>query len=228
VAAGPGADPGQGSADPGQGSADPATGKTAPLAKGAFLAGAAGEGVGFGVPIVRVEDGWWFPAPESPLVLEPDGRGWTRTYDLALHEVDGPDGRFLRFERGESRGRVAVTYRARPGALAVQVRVQQAPAGLQQIVLLNEESAAFDDYADTGGGRRGEAVGSWSRVTGDWARFRSAALGLEWAVPAPPPGGRFFAAREAREPVLDFSGLEWVLGPEVRSVDYEIQVRRAR
>jgi hypothetical protein len=211
----------------------PARTKTAPLAKGPVLTvsgqDAAGGGMGFGVPIARFADGWWFPGPGSALELAPHGDGWTRTYDLDMRETDDVNGRFAGFDAGPSRGQVRVTYLMQGGGrLSVQVRVVRMSAGVQQVVLLNEESSAFDDYADPTATRLGAAIGSRTAVGGDYARFRSRSLGVEWAVPSPPPGAGFFAEREARGEAIDFSGLEWEFGPDLSSVDYTISIRRAR
>jgi hypothetical protein len=184
--------------------------------------------MGFGVPIAQFADGWWFPGPSSSLVMNPEGDGWTRTYDLDEHEVDDASGAFVGFAPAASHGQVRVTYRLTGGGLRVQVRVLELAAGVQQVVLLNEESAAFDDYADPSGTRRGDAIGSRTAVSGDYARFRSAALGVEWEVPAPPRPAGFFAERESRGDNIDFSGLEWEFGPDLSSVDYTISIRRAR
>jgi len=210
----------------------PARTKTAPLAKGPVLVvngrDVAGGGMGLGVPIVRFADGWWFPGPESALDMTPEGDGWTRTYDLDMRESDDPAGHFLGFDAGPSRGQVRVTYRLRPGGLSIEVRVLRLAAGVQQVVLLNEESSRFDDYADSSATRLGAAIGSRTAVAGDYARFRSSALGVEWAVPAPPRPAGFFAERESSGDAIDFSGLEWEFGPDFSSVDYTISIRRAR
>jgi hypothetical protein len=211
----------------------PSRTKTAPLAKGPVLTvrgqDAAAGGMGFGVPIARFADGWWYPGPGSALELTPQSDGWTRTYELGLHETDDAAGHFVGFDSGPSHGQVRVTYRLQSGGrLAVQARVVRMSAGVRQVVLLNEESSAFDDYADPSATRLGGAIGSRTAVSGDYARFRSAALGAEWAVPAPPAPAGFFAEREARGDAIDFSGLEFEFGPDLSSVDYTISIRRAR
>jgi cellulose synthase/poly-beta-1,6-N-acetylglucosamine synthase-like glycosyltransferase len=207
----------------------PAHGKTAELAKGPVLLSGgqdvAGDGLGFGVPLARFDDGWWFAGPDSTLSIGPGGRSWTRVFVLDRHEVDDAGGHFVRFEAGPSHGSVRVTYTMRSRGIEVLVQRLQMAAGLQRLVIANEESAAFDDYAD----RRtpgGATVGSMSPVQGDYARFRSAQLGMEWGVPSPPPGWQFFAEREQRPPSIDFSGLEWVSGPDFTSVDYLITIGR--
>src|SRR5262249_25736789 len=129
----------------------PARTKTAPLAKGPVLLvrgqDVAGGGMGLGVPIARFADGGGVPGPSSPLEITPQGDGWTRTYDLSMREVDDSAGRFVGFAAGLSQGQVRVTYRVRQGGLAVQVRVVTLASGVQQVVVLNEESSSFDDYA---------------------------------------------------------------------------------
>jgi hypothetical protein len=210
----------------------PSRTKTAPLAKGPVLTAhgqdAAGGGMGFGLPIARFTDGWWFPGANSAFALTPDG-GWTRTYDLDVHETDDSAGHFVGFDPGASHGQVQVTYRLQSGGrLSVQLRVLRMSAGVQQVVVLNEEGSAFDNYADASVTRLGGAIGSRTAVNGDYARFRSSALGVEWEVPKPPPGAGFYAEREARGDTIDFSGLEWEFGPDLSSVDYTISIRRAR
>jgi len=100
--------------------------------------------------------------PEGMRVLEaaPGGTGWTRVFDLDLREVDGADGRFIRFQRGPSHGLVRVTYREGGGGLEILVRPLRSAPGLEQVTIANEQSGRFDDYADASGARSGEAVGS--------------------------------------------------------------------
>jgi hypothetical protein len=205
--------------------------ETTPLAKGAVIArdgiDAAGAGMGLGVPIARFADGWWYPGPDSPLEVALSDDAWTKTFDLNRREIDDGEGRFLRFEPGPSHGRVRVTYWPKPDGLRVEVRPLNWREGLEQVILLNEESAAFDDYADVAGTRWGAAVGNWAPVAGDWARFRSSSIGLEWEVPAPPPGGGFFAGSESHLPAIEVSGLDWQFGPDFVAVHYTIAIGTA-
>src|SRR5258705_2958244 len=69
--------------------APPPQGKTAPLAKGASLrllgVSAAGEGMGFGVPIVHYADGWVYPRAATATTTDqstPDATAWKRTSQL--------------------------------------------------------------------------------------------------------------------------------------------------
>lgn len=216
----------------GLGAGAPARGKTAPLGRGAYLVTGDGKdllggGLGFGVPIARFPDGWWYPAPTAALA-EPDGRGWMQNFDLSLHEVDTPDGRFLRFTPGPSRASFEVSYRVSGSWLHVSVRLRSAVPGLQEVVVLNEQSALFDDYADANRSRLGKGVASWSKVSGGWARFRAGRLGVEWELDAPPASADYFAARELRpQQGIDFSGLEYVFGGGFGGTEYDVKVRRS-
>jgi hypothetical protein len=213
----------------------PARGKTAALARGAVLqvrsSDVAGEGLGFGVPVAHFQDGWWFAAPSAGSLREsPDG-GWTRTFDLTLREVDDPSGRFLRFEPGPSHASFEVTYRpGLPRGFKVVVRrVGPTAPGLEEVVVLNEESASFNDLATARRTLLGSHIGSWVPITHtSWARLRSSARGVEWSMPAPPPGATWHAARElwpARG--IDFSGIEYSFGPDFNSFGYQVAVRRS-
>lgn len=209
----------------------PAVGKTAQLGKGAVLEagtrGLAGGGLGFGVPIARFDDGWWYPGRDTTLQAGAQGE-WVEEFDLSLHEVDGADGRFLRFVPGPSHGHFAVTYRIYGVWLHVGVLPEGVAGGVRQVVVLNEESSAFDDYADGSTTRLGDAVGSWTPVTGGWARFQDTGLHAEWEIDAPPTPAGFQAARELGPALgIDFSGLEMIYGPAFAGADYDVKVRRS-
>jgi hypothetical protein len=208
----------------------PRDGKTSGLAKGPLLTKGGrdltGDGLGFGVPFVQSADGWWFGGRDSPVSVSPDGKTWTRVFNLDQHEIDDANGHFLRFEAGPSEGRIQVTYRpSASGTVGIQVRPLELKSNVNQVVIANEESASFDDYADAVGPR---SAGNWLPVRGDWARFRSGKLGVEWEVPAPPPPASFFSARELNPPGIDFSGLEWSFNGRFSGVDYTVSIRSAR
>jgi len=204
-------------------------GKTVSLARGAVLevggAGRGGEGVGFGVPLVRYPDGDWFAGTgvlSTPRAAGPGG--WRTDFALDRRGVANDTA----FAPVSSRGSVQVTYRVVGTDLEVSVRVAELLPGYSEFILLNEQSSAFDDYADASQTLRGPAVGSWTPVVGDWARFRSGALGIEWSMPRLPGAVGFHAAREVRSPDLDFSGLEYSFGPGFAGADYTIRVGEAR
>ena len=184
-----------------------------------------------GVPIAHFDDGWWFAAPSDGSLKEsPDG-GWTKTFDLTLREVDDPSGRFLRFAPGPSHARFEVTYRPKlgHGFQVIVRRVGRAAPGLEQVVVLNEESASFDDLATARRTLLGSRIGSWVPIShSSWARFRSSSSGVEWSLPAPHGAASWYGARESKPARgIDFSGIEYSFGPDFTVADYQVSVRRS-
>jgi hypothetical protein len=215
--------------DPGD---QPRDGKTAPLEKGPVLESQsdefAGGGLGFGVPLAHFADGWVYSGTAVTTDLSSGGRvEWRKTYSLDRLEVDGTDGRFLEFRSIPARGAVEVDYRLEGGRLRVSATATGL-RGFDQLVLANEESAAFDDFADPTGTRLGPAFGAWMPVTGSWARLRSGADGVEW-MQRPLPGAGLFAGRES-DPGrgIDWAGLDYVFGPDFQAAGYDVNIGRAR
>jgi hypothetical protein len=209
----------------------PAAGKTAALQKGVTLERGgrplAGEGMGFGVPVLRAGGTWYFPG--TALTADISGPGkvvWRKTFELDRREVDSPDGHFLRFEPVASQGRIQVTYTVSPARITVVAAPLVLPADLQSLVLLNEASAAFDDFADPTQKLAGAAFGSYQPAGGGWARLRSAAEDLEWSLP-PVAGARLVAERE-HAAGIDFAGLEYEFGPDFTGATYSLEVMKAR
>ena len=205
------------------------TGKTALLARGAVLDlnGTAlnGEGLGFGVPLLRYPDGDWFAGTEVVSGRAAAGvTAWRTVYSMDRQGVANDTS----FAQAQSRGAIEVTYGAAGGDLAVSVRVLNIQPGYTELLLMNEQSSAFDDYADPTQTLLGTAVGSWTPVRGDWARFRSGALGIEWSMASLPTATGFHAARELRTPDIDFSGLEYSFGPGFEGADYTVKVGDAK
>lgn len=207
-------------------SPQPAEGKTAPLAKGAYLVSAgrslAGEGMGFGVPIVRYAAGWWFPGSATTTDISgPDGPAWERVF--RLDETGGDGGRFI---KTASRGSIAVIYQVVPDGLRITVKPLQLAPGALQTAVLNEESAAFDDFADPGRTLIGGAFGPVVPSAGPWARLRSGRLGVEWSQPAL-AGARLEGGRELGG-YLDWAGLEYQFGPDFTGTTYIVHIQEAR
>jgi cellulose synthase/poly-beta-1,6-N-acetylglucosamine synthase-like glycosyltransferase len=219
--------------DSAQANIDPAeqphAGKTAALAKGLVLQTDAGplsgEGMGFGVPLVRYPDGDYFSGTSTVVDISTAGRaGWVKTFELDRVGVDS-DRSFLAVR---SRGRVEVTYLVGQGTVDITVRADGLRPGFQQVVLLNEQSSGFDDFADPTQTRIGSAIGSWRPVEGDWGRFRSASAGIEWSLPRLPSAIGMYAASETHRPAIDFSGIEYVFGPDFTSAGYRVVISKAR
>jgi cellulose synthase/poly-beta-1,6-N-acetylglucosamine synthase-like glycosyltransferase len=208
----------------------PQNGRTAPLAKGLLVerggAVVTGEGMGLGVPIARYADGWRYPGSATVAdVSTPAGRAWRKTFDLDMVGGDAAHG--YRFVPAPSAGRVQVTYRVQPdGKIAIDVRPLGLAPGLLGVTVLNEQSAAFDDYADGQGALIGPAFGRWQPVTGPWARLRSGTLGIEWAQTTA-GSSQFQAGRELSPPDFDWSGMDYIFGPRFTGVDYTVSIGRA-
>jgi hypothetical protein len=202
-----------------------ATGKTAGLAKGMTLGPAGtGEGMGFGVPIARYADGWVYPRTETTVAVSPSS--WTRSFEL--DEIGGDAAHSYRFAPIASRGEVDVTYVIGEGGVSVAVDVVRLDAGYSQIGILNEASAAFNDFtASDRPTTTATALGSWTPVEGSWARLRSAALGVEWSVPAL-PGATLYAGREHNPPGFDWAGLDYMFPAPFAGASYRIQVQEAQ
>jgi len=208
----------------------PQEGKTAPLAKGVTLMvdgrSAAGEGMGFGVPIVHYPDGWVYPRTVSVLDLSSGGQAiWRSTYEL--DEIGGDAVHDYSFVPIQSRGRIQVTYTAGSGGISVVVRALALDPGYTQVAILNEESAAFDNVADPTQTLIGPRFGIWVPVNGDWARLRSADLGVEWSLPSI-AGAQLFAGRELSAPGFDWAGLDYIFMGPFSGTAYRINVQEAR
>jgi hypothetical protein len=206
----------------------PQRGKTAPLTKGLVIqkagADAAGEGMGFGVPIARYSDGWHYPGTAVTTDLStPGATVWRKTYDLDM--VGGDLAHSYRFQRAPSAGRVEVTYRLTGGHVKVEVRPLGLAPGMLGLTVLNEQSAVFDDFADGTTKKIGPAFGNWEAVSGGYARLRAGSLGIEWLQSAA-GNSTFHAGREVAPPDFDWSGLEYDFGSDFRGVDYTIDISK--
>ena len=208
----------------------PHEGKTAPLAKGVTLIvngqTAAGEGVGFGVPIVHYSDGWVYARTVNVVDLSSGGRAiWRSTFEL--DEIGGDAMHDYAFVPIRSRGRIEVTYTVDSGGLTVVVRPLELQAGYDQVAVLNEQSAAFDDMADASRTLLGARFGRWLETSGDWARLRSGGLGVEWSQPSI-AGAQLFAGRELSSPDFDWAGLDYMFSGPFAGTAYRINIQQAR
>ncbi len=208
----------------------PQQGKTAPLAKGVTLIvngrSAAGEGMGFGVPIVHYSDGWVYSRTVSVLDLSSGGQAiWRSTYEL--DEIGGDAVHDYSFVPIPSRGRIEVTYTVGSGGISIAVRALALEPGYTQVAILNEESAAFDNVADPSQTLFGSRFGIWVPVDGEWARLRSGSLGVEWSLPSI-AGAQLFAGRELSAPGFDWAGLDYMFTGPFTGAAYRINVQQAR
>jgi hypothetical protein len=211
---------------------EPREGKTALLAKGLALivggSSAAGEGMGFGVPIVHYPDGWVFPRTVTTIDLSTEGQAmWRRTFELDEIGGDALPGGGFDFAPIASRGRIEVTYTVVGSEITVEVKTLDLQPGYSQVTILNEQSGAFDDFADSSTTLIGRAFGRWVPVDGAWARLRAGALDVEWSVPAI-PGAQLFGGREVTAPSFDWAGLDYVFSGPFTGATYRIHVQEAR
>jgi hypothetical protein len=184
--------------------------------------------MGFGVPAVRFADGWVFAGDAVTIDLSSGtSTEWRKTYALDRLELGYSGSRFLGFQAVPVRGHLTVDYRLAGDRLLVTASTVD--LGSQtEIVLLNEESAAFDDVADARATHLGAGIGPARPLTGGWARLRSASLGLEWAIERP-PAASMTAGRELDPALgLNWAGLELHYGPGFQSTTYAITFGRAR
>ncbi len=206
-------------------------GKTAPLAKGAVLevAGAdiSGEGMGFGAPIVHYRDGWVYSRTASTVDLSTSTTTtWSRTFQL--DEIGGDAAHDYSFAPIPSRGEIVVTYTVDATGVSVAVRPLWLAPGYSEVGILNEQSAAFNDFAAGGSPTYlGGAFGSWIAVDGSWARLRSASLGVEWSAPAL-SGATVHGGRELKLPDFNWAGLDYIFPATFAGTSYHITVQEAR
>ena len=200
-------------------------GKTAPLAKGVTMgAPVTGEGMGFGVPIVHYPDGWVYSRTSSTAVL--DGGVWKRTFELDM--IGGDAAHNYQFVPISSRGAIQVTYTVDSTGLSVSVKTISLKPGYLQVGVLNEQSAAFDDFAaDRQKTLIGQDIGRWVPVTGRWARLRSAALGMEWSAPAI-AGAQVYGGRELNPPDFNWAGIDYIFPAPFAGAAYHINVQEAQ
>lgn len=199
-------------------------GKTAPLAKGLTIgATGTGEGMGFGVPIVRYPDGWVYS--ETSTTVQLSSHTYRRTF--WLDAIGGDAARDYRFVGIPARGAIEVTYSTDAAGVYVEANVLWLAPGYTQIGILNEQSALFDDFAADGQPTlTGADFGSWVSVSGSWARLRSQPLGLEWSVPAL-PNADLRAGRELELPDFNWAGLDYIFSGPFSGVTYHINVKEA-
>ena len=200
-------------------------GKTAALAKGLTMGqSGTGEGMGFGVPIAHYPDGWVYSRTATTVQVSPTS--WKRTFEL--DEIGGDAAHAYSFVPIASRGEVEVTYALNADVVAITVRPVWLAPGYLEVGILNEQSAAFDDFAAAGSQTlTGRALGRWIPVTGQWARLRSGGLGVEWSVKTI-PGAALYAGREDAPPDFDWAGLDYMFSAPFAGVSYQINVQEAR
>ena len=205
-------------------------GRSTPLAKGLALRARGvditGEGMGFGAPIVGYRDGWVYSRTVSSEDMSSPTRViWKQTF--ALDEMGGDAAHAYAFVPIASRGTIEVTYGIDAAGVSVFVRVVDLAPGYLQVGILNEQSAAFDDFAEPGGTFTGPAFERWMTAAGNYARLRSGTIGVEWSV-TPLPGSQLHAGRELAPPDFNWAGLDYAFPAPFTGTSYFINVGVAK
>jgi hypothetical protein len=210
---------------------DLGAGKTAGLARGVVLEvggnEVAGEGIGFGVPIVHYSDGWVYSrTATNEDVSTATSTIWKRTF--VLDEMGGDAAHKYTFVPIATRGTIEVTYTVDVQGILVSVHVVNLDGGFTEVGILNEESAAFDDLAADGAPTAVHAAfGNWVPIQGKWARLQSKQLGVQFWLPAF-AGAELHGGRELSIPDFDWAGLDYTFGPSFKDMTYRILVQPSR
>jgi hypothetical protein len=184
--------------------------------------------MGFGVPIVQYPDGWVYSRTATTTdVSTASQTSWKRTY--AMDEVGGDKAHNYAFVPIASRGSIEVRYTVDGGSIQVSIRVLSLTPGYTGVNILNEQSAAFNDFASEQDPTLVDGQFSrWMEVHGSWARLQSKTLGAQWSVPSL-AGAQLNAGRELAPPSFDWAGLDYVFATtSFTGTDYVIKVHGAR
>lgn len=139
-----------------------------------------------------------------------------------------------RFELIPAVARIPVTYTLAEdeAGLHVQVDLTGVPAGVTEVVVMNELGAAcFDEYVEEGGrAESGRRIGAWNRVGGASAAF-GGGPGLVWfAVDRAPdpavPGARLYHGRETARGRLAWAGFGYTFRPGPPRFAYTVRIGR--
>ena len=150
---------------------------------------------------------------------------WRQTF--ALDEIGGDAAHGYAFVPIASRGTIEVTYGIDPAGVSVLVHVVDLAPGYTEVGILNEQSAAFDNFAEPGHTFTGPAFERWMPATGNYARLRSGSLGVEWSL-SPLPGSQLHAGRELSQPDFNWAGLDYIFPAPFTGTSYYINVGVAR
>jgi hypothetical protein len=153
---------------------------------------------------------------------------WQRTFQLDESGGNAVAGGGFDFKPIASRGQIVVTYTIDSTGVGITVRPVWLARGYSEVGILNEQSAAFNDFAADGSPTLiGASFGRWIAVDGRWARLRAAGLGVEWSVPGL-PGATLHGGREISRPDFDWAGLDYIFPATFAGISYQITVQEAR
>jgi hypothetical protein len=156
------------------------------------------------------------PALRRPLAATSDALrrllGWRTTYEPAGIVAAVP---------------VTYAVRADEGVISIEADLRGVPAGVTEVVLMNELGAGeFDRYEDSGGASlAGAAVGTWDEVPAATASFVSTGRGVAFTL-AQAPRSRLLRGRGGVAGRLSWAGFGYSVHPGSPRFSYEVRVER--
>jgi hypothetical protein len=132
------------------------------------------------------------------------------------------------FEKAGATTSVRVTYRidGEEGWIGVAVDTAGLPVdGVTDLVVMNEQGAHwFDRYVDAGGADlRGDQIGTWDRVTAEWAAFASTVHGVTFSLDQA-AGARLYRGTELIGSRVAWSGFGYALPPTTARFRYDLRI----
>lgn len=123
-------------------------------------------------------------------------------------------------------GFVRASYLISASHIDVELRFPRVE-GCTELIALNEQGANwFDTYQDSDGlVLKGEEIGSWNRIEANYASFVDPSDDLVFTLKRV-DGARMFRGRERAADSLAWSGLAYVLPPDVEKFAYSIELGR--
>jgi len=122
---------------------------------------------------------------------------------------------------------VITTIEEGTGKASVVVDASGLPAGVTEVVVMNEQGAHFfDRYGDSSGTRlAGEVIGCWDEVTAEEAWFESHAQRIAFRLKQV-RGARLFSGRELVGDRLAWAGFGYTFPPSIQRLCYELKIER--
>jgi hypothetical protein len=122
---------------------------------------------------------------------------------------------------------VLYTIEEETGKVAVEIDTLDLPAGITEVVIMNEQGAhTFDRYLDSSGNslREGE-IGCWDLVTAEGAWFQSSANQVAFRL-SQVAGARLYRGRELVGSRLAWAGFGYSFPPSIQRLRYEMRIEK--
>jgi len=119
------------------------------------------------------------------------------------------------------------TIHGNTGNIKVEVDLTDLPAGITEVVVMNEQGAhAFDHYLDSSGiSLQGDEIGCWDEVTAEDACFSSASQQVAFRL-RQVEGARLYRGRELEGSRLAWAGFGYSFPPSIKKFVYELGIER--